>query len=207
MKRRDFTALALAGLLAPSFSTPALAQSGGLIPLSEISAYLRGLDLAQAPFTQRNADGSTSTGTLFLRRPGRARFEYDPPAEALVMVGGGTVAIFDDKGDPTPESYPLRRTPLSVILSRNVDLAGSDAIFAHRLDGELTTVFAHDPKNPQYGQIALQFAPGPTRLSRWVITGEAGERTVIELGTLTRPGQLSNNLFNIKGEMDRRRRD
>lgn len=207
MKRRDFTALALAGLLVPPLSAPALAQSNGLIPLNEISSYLRGLDLAQAPFTQRNSDGSTSTGTLYLRRPGRARFEYDPPAEALVMVGGGTVAIFDDKGDPTPESYPLRRTPLSVILSRNVDLAGSDAIFGHRQDEDLTTILAHDPKNPQYGQIALQFAAGPTRLSRWIITGETGERTVIELGRLSRPSQLSNNLFNIKGETDRRRRE
>lgn len=204
MNRRHFTTLGLAALIAP-VGLPG--HAAGLIPLSEISSYLRGLDLAQAPFTQRNADGSTSSGTLFLRRPGRARFEYDPPAEVLVMVGGGTVAIFDDKGDPSPESYPLRRTPLSVILSRNVDLAGSDAIFGHRQDGDLTTVLAHDPKNPEYGQIALQFASGPTRLARWVIVGETGEQTVIELGPLARPDRLSNNLFDIKTETDRRRRD
>jgi outer membrane lipoprotein-sorting protein len=202
MNRRHFTALGLAALIAP-LGLPA--RAAGLIPLSDISTYLRGLDLAQARFTQRNADGSTATGTLYLRRPGRARFEYDPPAEVLVMVGGGTVAIFDDKGDPTPESYPLSRTPLSVILSRNVDLAGSDAIFGHRLEGDLTTVLARDAQNPEYGQIALQFASNPTRLVRWVIVGETGEETVIELGPLTRPTALSNNLFNIKGETDRRR--
>ncbi|ABV91807.1 outer membrane lipoprotein carrier protein [Dinoroseobacter shibae DFL 12 = DSM 16493] len=200
MNRRQFTALTLAGL-----ATPGLARAASLIPLPEIAAYLRGLDLVQARFTQRNADGSTSTGTLYLRRPGRARFEYDPPAEVLVMVGGGTVAIFDAKGDPTPESYPLRRTPLNVILSREVDLEGSDAIFGHQLDGDLTTVLAHDPAHPEYGRIALQFAADPVRLARWVIVGETGEQTVIELGPLTRPAQLSSNLFNIPGETNRRR--
>lgn len=68
MNRRQFTALTLAGL-----ATPGLARAASLIPLPEIAAYLRGLDLVQARFTQRNADGSTSTGTLYLRRPGRDR--------------------------------------------------------------------------------------------------------------------------------------
>lgn len=200
MKRRQFTALTLAALVPAG-----TARAQDPVPLAEIARYLKGLDLAQARFTQRNGDGSTSTGTLFIRRPGRARFEYDPPAEVLVMVGGGTVAIFDAKGDPSPESYPLRRTPLNVILSRDVDLEGSDAIFGHRRDGDLTSVFAHDPRNPEYGRIALQFAENPLRLSRWIIEGETGEQTTIELGPLERPSALAASLFDIRNETERRR--
>ncbi len=202
MNRRLFLALTgAAPLLAPF---PAIAADP--IPLQLISAYLGTLGEAQARFTQINADGSRSTGTLYLKRPGRARFEYDPPAEVLVMIGGGTVAIFDDRGDANPESYPLSRTPLSVLLSRQVDLTGSDFITGHRRDGEFTTVIARDPKNPEYGVIALQFAEGPLRLARWIIVGENGEETTVELGPLETPKPLSAFLFDITHEKRQRER-
>lgn len=201
MHRRAF--LSLSGTAA--LLLPLSAQAADPVPLSQLSAYLQTLGEAQAPFTQVNADGSRSTGTLYLKRPGRARFEYDPPAEVLVMVGSGTVAIFDDRGDATPESYPLRRTPLNVLLSRRVDLVGSDMITGHRRDGEYTTIVARDPENPEYGTIALQFADAPLRLARWVIVGESGERTTIELGALVKPAPLSPFLFDITYEKRQRR--
>ncbi len=195
----------LIALLGGTALLPALPAVANPVPLAQISAYLQTLGEAQARFTQINADGSRSKGTLYLKRPGRARFEYDPPAEALVMVGGGTVAIFDGRGDSSPESYPLRRTPLSVLLSRRVDLAGSDIITGHRRDGAFTTVVARDPENPEYGTIALQFAENPLRLARWIIFGESGEQTTIELDTLEVPDQLSAFLFDINHE--KRQRD
>jgi len=207
MNRRFFVSLASAAALAPALSAlPTPARAADPLPLSTISTYLQGLGEAQARFTQINADGSRSKGTLFLKRPGRARFEYDPPVEALVVVGGGTVAIFDDRGDSSPESYPLRRTPLNVFLERRVDLANSRFVIGHRRDGKFTTVLARDPKKPEYGTIALQFADAPVRLARWVIAGENGERTTIELGQLTKPEPLSPFLFDITYEKRQRER-
>lgn len=202
MNRRLF--VSLAGSTAFAAALPARAANP--VPLSRIAAYLQTLGEAQAPFTQINADGSRSTGTLYLKRPGRARFEYDAPAEVLVMVGGGTVAIFDERGDSKPESYPLSRTPLNVLLSRRVDLVGSDMITGHRRDGDFTTVIARDPDNPEYGTIALQFAENPLRLAQWVIFGESGERTTVELGTLETPPPLSPFLFDITYEKRQRSR-
>ena len=65
------------------------------LSLNEISRYLNALKTAQAQFTQLNDDGTISTGTIYIKRPGRARFEYNPPQDALVVVGGSQVAIFD----------------------------------------------------------------------------------------------------------------
>lgn len=202
MNRRSLVTLASATVLTAAL--PARASTP--VPLPQISAYLQGLGEAQARFRQINADGSQSTGTLFLKRPGRARFEYDAPAEVLVMIGSGTVAIFDDRGDSNPESYPLRRTPLNVLLSRRVDLAGSDMITGHRRDGEFTTIIARDPDNPEYGTIALQFLEQPLRLAQWIIVGESGEQTVVELGPLETPEPLSAFLFDITYEKRQRER-
>src|SRR6185312_3964305 len=75
---------------------PALAQ-GGLSPadqalVARATAYLEGLTQAKARFVQTDGRGQTSQGTVWLKRPGRARFAYDPPSGLLVVSDGGTVS-------------------------------------------------------------------------------------------------------------------
>jgi len=171
--------------------------SADKLTLDEISAYLQGIGAAKTNFTQINEDNSISTGTLMIKRPGRARFEYDPPEAALVMAGGGQIAIFDLKSNEPPENYPLRRTPLWVILERNVNLKNRDMVVGHSYDGEVTTVRALDPKNPDRGAIEMHFADNPVRLSQWVIQDGSGSETTVMLGDLDHSVKLENKLFNI----------
>lgn len=102
-------------VLALSVHTASAAEK---LSLNEISKYLNALKSAKGAFTQINDDGTISTGTIYIRRPGRARFEYNPPDEALVVAGGGQLAIFDNKSNQPPEQYPLKRTPLNLILRK-----------------------------------------------------------------------------------------
>ncbi|MGB8624309.1 MAG: outer membrane lipoprotein carrier protein LolA, partial [Paracoccaceae bacterium] len=150
--------LALLAAIAALFALPAMADR---IPLSAISSYLNSFITAESPFTQVNADGSISTGKLFIKRPGRARFEYEPPNDALVMAGGGQVAIFDPKSNQPPEQYPLQRTPLSLILAPKVDLDRAKMVVGHTSDETTTTVVAQDPEHPEYGTISLVFTGDP----------------------------------------------
>ncbi|ANB33610.1 LolA family protein [Rhodovulum sulfidophilum] len=183
--------LALAALLA---ATPVLADP---IPLSSLSAYLNSFQTAQADFTQINADGSISTGTLSIKRPGRARFEYAPPEKALVLAGGGQVAVYDDKSNQPPEQYPLKRTPLNLILERNVDLGRARMVVGHAEDGTSTRVVAQDPEHPDYGTITLVFTNDPVELRQWIITDEAGSQTTVVLGQLKTGMPLGARMFNI----------
>ncbi len=175
---------------------PAAAMAADKIPLAEISAYLNAMKTAQSPFVQYNEDGSRSRGTLYLKRPGRMRFEYAPPNKAIVIAGGGTVVIHDPKSNQPPESYPLKRTPLSIILARRVDLARANMVVGHGTDGDFTVVRAQDPENPEYGHIDLKFSGNPVALRQWVITNEQGERTAVVLDGMNVGGRLSDNLFN-----------
>lgn len=177
--------------------TMANSVSAGKLSLDEISTYLNGIGSAQTGFTQINDDNSVSTGSLMIKRPGRARFEYDPPAAALVMAGGGQLAIFDLKSNEPPESYPLRRTPLWLILERNVNLKERDMVVGHTYNGEATVVTARDPKNPERGTIQLHFSDEPVRLRQWVIQDETGGQTTVVLNDLDQSVSLTNSLFNI----------
>lgn len=191
--------LTLAALAA--FALPAGAQE---IPLSALSSYLNSFSTAKSSFTQINSDGTISTGTLYIKRPGRVRFEYDPPENALVMAGGGQVAIFDPKSNQPPEQYPLKRTPLNLILERQVDLARANMVVGHFSDETTTTVVAQDPENPDYGRIDLVFTDGPVELRKWVIHDDAGGETTVILGPLETGLDLPPSLFNIVFETEAR---
>ena len=201
MNRR--TALLLAPLAALALGLPARAE---IVPLSELSAYLNGLTTAVADFTQVNADGSTSAGRLFIKRPGRVRFEYAPPDRSLVMAGGGQVAIFDAKSNQPPEQYPLRRTPLNLILARNVDLGAAKMVVGHYEAQDTTRVVAQDPEHPEYGTIELVFTRDPITLAQWIITDDLGNRTTVMLERMVLGGDLPASLFNITTEQQRRSR-
>jgi len=181
---------------------PAMAQK---LPLNDISGYLNKLQTAKGAFTQINDDGSISTGTIYIKRPGKVRFEYNPPESALVVAGSNTVVIYDKKSNQPPESYPLSRTPLSIILARNVNLGAANMVTGHSFDGTATVVTAQDPANPEYGNIQLKFTGNPVELRQWVINDGNGSQTTVVLGDLQRGGNLPNRLFDIgnPGQTDR----
>ena len=195
--------LALAPVLMVALSVPAFAEK---ISLGELSRYLNALQTAEAEITQVNSDGTISTGKVFIKRPGRVRFEYAPPDKTLVMAGGGQVAIFDAKSNQPPEQYPLARTPLNLILAPNVDLSRAKMVVGHTSDDKTTTIVAQDPEHPEYGTIKLIFTAAPTELRQWVITDSSGAQTTVILGDLTKGVDLKASLFSIKFEAEKRGR-
>ncbi|WP_103762963.1 LolA family protein [Roseovarius confluentis] len=186
-------ALALSMLLA----TPAMAQK---LSLNEISQYLNSFSSATGEFTQINDDGTISTGQIYIKRPGRVRFEYNPPEQTLVVADGDTVGIIDPKSNTGGEAYPLDRTPLKIILQRNVDFGRARMVTGHSSDGKTTTVRAQDPAHPEYGNIELVFTGNPVELRQWVINDSGGSKTTVVLGDLTTGMQLGNDRFVIPGK-------
>ena len=121
-----------------------------------------------------------------------------------MIAGGGQLAIFDEKSNTGPTQYPLKRTPLNLILARSVDLGRADMVVGHSFDNTATTVIAHDPENPEYGTIALTFTDNQIELRQWVITDDLGDQTTVILGVLEKVTSLNNNLFNITLEAEKR---
>lgn len=190
----------LATLMLVSLSAPARAQAG----LDEISDYLDTLTSVEADFVQYNPDGSAMTGTMYLKRPGRVRFEYDGSNAPLVLINGGQVAVFDPLSNEPPFRFPVSATPLDTILGRDVDLTDG-SIDTHLMEsGDFTILNAQDPKFAEYGYVSLVFDTDPLMLRQWVVIDGAGQQTTIALKTIKANAGIRTSVFNIRSEMRRR---
>jgi len=194
---------ATAAILSLATAMPAMAEK---LSLKQISNYFNALKTAKSDFMQISDDGSVQTGTLFIQRPGKMRFEYDPPQKALVLASNNAVAIFDSRAKGEPETYPLKRTPLSIILARKVNLQSANAVIGHTYDGNHTIVTAQDPKNPDIGRIQMKFSASPVTLDEWVIQDAHGGRTTIRLGDTETGMSYPRAFFDIDMERSKRRR-
>lgn len=193
MNRRFFlTALSAAPLV--SFGSVASAQN---VVVDELNAYLNSLQSATARFTQYSADGSTSSGTFYLQKPGKMRFEYDPPSPALLVADGSALAVFDKKSNRGPQRYPQSSTPLSLLARPNIDITRSK--FVQKLEAGSTQIHLtmFDPAEPGNGSIKMIFERNPVALIEWIIVDGAGLESVIKLGPLTTNISLDRALFSI----------
>ena len=173
---------------------PSLAEK---ISLNKISDYINGLTTLQADFEQINSDGSIDRGKLYIRRPGRMRLEYTAPNNALVIAGAGSVAIFDDKSKNGPTLFPLKKTPLNLLLKKNVDLYKNEMITEHTANNENTFIVAKDPKRKSQGSIKMVFSNSPVSLQGWTITNQSNQKTKIILDKLDKKTKIPLYLFNI----------
>ncbi|MDN5567586.1 MAG: outer membrane lipoprotein carrier protein LolA [Paracoccus sp. (in: a-proteobacteria)] len=195
----NIRSLALAPALIIGLAFPALAER---ISLSEISRYLNSLSTVTSEFTQINPDGTVSTGTVYIHRPGRVRFEYDND-NTLVLASGGNVAVFDSKSNGGPQQYPLSQTPLSIILDANVNLGRANMVTGHSEKNNATVVTAQDPQRPQNGTIQMVFS-NPTELRQWIVTDDSGQKTTVILGEMSKGGSIPSSRFSIQSEINRR---
>ncbi|WP_293676020.1 outer-membrane lipoprotein carrier protein LolA [uncultured Phenylobacterium sp.] len=192
--------LALALAAAP-VAAPAWAQAG-LTPqeqalVARAVAYLEGLTEAQAKFVQTDARGRSTSGQLYLKRPGKARFAYDPPSGLLVVSDGGLVSV-QDKRLKTFESYPLGVTPLSLFLARTIRLDKGVQVtrVARMSDGFAIT--ARDGRKETAGTITLTFTDNPVALAGWTVTDAQSRPTRVQLVGLQRASGLDKSLFVLK---------
>ena len=186
------------------FGAPVRAEK---ISLSNLSSYLESIKKVSGSFTQINSDKTVSTGRIFLFRPGRMRMEYKTPDNSLVIVGGSQIAVFDSKSNTHPRIFPLRKTPLKILLEKKINLKTSDIIISHEEVENSTVVVLQDPNLSSYGSLKLVFTDHPVTLRQWVITNEMSDQTVLKFKDFINQPNMSSNKFNISLEIDNRELD
>lgn len=182
MKRRTFIQASAALALLPGAALAALSDQDQA-DLRRIETYLNDLKGLTADFLQVAPDGSLSQGKLFLRRPGRVRFQYDPPSPILVVSDGVSLVYWDAKLKQI-ERVPLIATPLSIFLSDPVKLSGDIGVKKIERAPGVLRVTLFDTKKAKDGQITLVFSDRPFILKQWDVTDQRGETTTIALSNV-----------------------
>ena len=180
--------------MAAPASTSLASEDSALV--SKAVGYLEGLTSAKGRFEQTDARGETTTGTFFLQRPGRARFDYDPPSGLAIASNGFKVTVVNRRLK-TIESYPLGLTPLGLFLARNIRL--DQGVFVSAVDRTASgfIVTARDARKRTQGSIALSFSNQPMRLQGWVVTNAQGQSVRMRLADLSPSPPQSWKFFEL----------
>jgi outer membrane lipoprotein-sorting protein len=162
--------------------------------LERLSARLRSLSTLKGDFVQVSEAGGMATGKFYLRKPGRLRFEYDPPTP-LVLVADGIMVSVEDKELETVNSYPLDATPLKLILDRDVDLINDANIaYVEQVPGEIRVKAVKDDGVAQ-GEIIMVFAQSNMELLKWTVRDAQEIETTVILQNVEYGMRLSAQLF------------
>lgn len=177
-------------LLAPAWPLAARAQGGPDRALVQrVEAYLNGLTTLRARFLQVAQNGASAQGTAWIFRPGRMRFDYDPPEPMLLVASGGQVLMYD-RELRQPTTVPASSTPLGLLLRPEIRLSGDITVTATARQGGFVQVTMHRTGQRAEGELTLVFQENPMQLRQWSVLDAQGRETRVTLyepDTTTRP--------------------
>jgi outer membrane lipoprotein-sorting protein len=188
------TALLPLGLTAQA-APPAVALTAQeQADIARIEAYLNSLKTLKAHFLQVAPDGGISEGTAWLERPGRMRFQYDPPAPFLLIAAHGQL-IFHDSSLAQTSNLPLDRTPLGILLADHVTLSGAVTVTAiQHLPGQIQLTLVRTA-SPGDGTLTLIFTDPPLQLRQWTVVDAQRRETHVTLDNAQTGGTFDPTLF------------
>ena len=165
--------------------------------VTRVSNYLSGVQTLTGKFVQIAPDGRRATGHFFLQKPGRVRFEYDPPTALEIIADGSQVMVYDSNLNER-NTYPLSQTPLRFLLADHIDLLQDTNVVGVTADNGFVTVVIEE-KQPFVGtnRLSMMFDPKDFKLRQWTITDVQGLDTTIAVSNLDTTKRPDPNLFRI----------
>ena len=182
---RGVAAVALLGALAPGIALAAAPISATLTAqdqadLKRIEIYLDNIKTMQALFQQTNPDGSTAEGELFMSRPGKLRFEYQPPVQMFIVSDGNYVAV-DDLELKNVQFFPVESTPVWFLLREAIKLSGDVTVTRFERGPKSLRVTCVQTNDPGNGGITLVFQDEPRVLKQWIVLDPQHRVTTVAL--------------------------
>ena len=190
---RIFLAALSAAILSLLATLPVHAQQGG-IGVPQIEQYFNGIRSLKARFVQSNPNGSVVQGTLYVRRPGRMRFEYDAPSQLKIVADGRQVTMWDNATRDFGQ-WPIGWTAASFLVKDPLVLSGDLQVEKlERANGMLEATMSQARK-PQEGKVIVRLGENPLLLRGWTIIDNRGNRVTVSLSDMQSGLQLADSLF------------
>lgn len=195
--------LAMRTLFAAVLSTVALlfasaASAQGQGDVAQVEQYFNSIRTLQARFVQSNPNGAIVQGTLSVSRPGKMRFEYDPPSQLKIVADGWQVTMWDPQTRDFGQ-WPIGWTAASFLVKQPLALSGDLTVEkVNRANGllELTMV---QTRKPQEGTVTVRVSENPMQLRGWSIVDTRGNKVDVSLNDVKTGLQLADSLFKYDG--------
>jgi outer membrane lipoprotein-sorting protein len=168
--------------------------------VDRVSSYLSNLQTLIGDFVQIGPDGGRTIGKFYIQKPGRVRFEYEPPSPIDVIADGSSVVVRDRKL-ATQDLYPLSQTPLRYLLADQIDLARDTNLTAVSQDNTFVTVTIEE-RQILIGthRLVLMFGAKDMQLRQWTVTDPQGYETTVAVYNLDSTHKPDPSLFLITYE-------
>jgi outer membrane lipoprotein-sorting protein len=166
--------------------------------LHRIEAYLNDIKAMRANFLQVSSNGEVSTGVLLMLRPGKIRFEYDPP-NPILLIADGVYLRYIDKDLEQVTHLWQENTPISVLVKENIRLSGDITVTKLSRGANTLSASLINSKYPDNGSIKIIFSDNPLSLKKWVIIDPQGIKTTITLNKKERSISIDPSLFEFNG--------
>ena len=214
MRSLILASLVAAGLVQAVLVRPSIAQTSSVQPapadprampltpadlgwVARIQDTLNGIGTLKGRFQQFAPDGGRTTGTVWLDRPGRMRFEYDKPSPLLLVANNGKL-VFNDSQLKQTTDIPLEKTPLGLLLRPNLSLSGDVTATGFRHENGLLQVTLVRTASPGDGSLTLVMTDNPLALRSWSVTDAQGRETRVDLFNVTLGQPAAQSLFDTR---------
>jgi outer membrane lipoprotein-sorting protein len=185
-----------AALLGSTGNTTALDDKQRAL-IAKVDSYLSSVQILSGDFVQVGPDGSRSKGEFYISKPGKVRFEYDPPSQIAIVSDGQSVVVRDQRL-ATQDVYPLSQTPLRFLLADHVNLLKDTNLVAVYADDVFVTVVVEE-KNAIVGtsRLMIMFSAKDMQLKQWTVTDPQGYDTTVAVYNLDTSTKPDPNMFKI----------
>jgi outer membrane lipoprotein-sorting protein len=189
-------------------TTSSIGQAGGTVAfdanqrglIERVNTYLTGVQSLIGDFVQIAADGGRTEGKFYLQKPGKMRFEYNPPSPVELIADGSSLVVRDRKL-ASQDLYPLSQTPLRFLLADRIDLLKDTNLVGAYADDLFVTVVIEEKQ--VFGgthRLMLMFGVKDFQLKQWTVTDPQGYDTTVAVYNLDNNKKLDPGLFKINYE-------
>lgn len=189
------TSIILASICAFMLATPSYAQTSQDV-IAKAERWFEKITTMRAQFIQISSDGSSATGTLYLRRPKQMRLQYDGDGKLALVVSGGWLHV-DEGAKKQVNSFPIGSTPFAPMLREDIQLRSPKFQTSTSKENGVATVKIIQETGEAAGSLTLEFSETPFALRRWIIEDAVGVTTKVTLQNPVFGEDFNNFLFAV----------
>lgn len=165
--------------------------------IKRVEDYLSSLTTITSEFTQIAPDGSLAGGKFFLERPGRMRWQYNPPTPILMVANGSELVYYDYELEQISH-IPLDSTLIGFLAQEKISFGDSVGIIFFEEKAGTIRIGVSQRERPTDGQIILEFSDKPLLIRNMVVTDAGGQVTTVSLNNASFGAEIDKKLFDFR---------